>query len=35
MQFFSIVSFLNDSKLYDEQRNELSLHPLDVDEGSD
>ena len=24
MQFFSIISFLNDSKFYDEERNELS-----------
>ena len=24
MQFFSIVSFLNDLKFYDEERNELS-----------
>ena len=24
MQFFSIMSFLNDSKFYDEERNELS-----------
>ena len=24
MQYFSIISFLNDSKLYDEERNELS-----------
>ena len=23
-QFFSIISFLNDSKFYDEERNELS-----------
>ena len=28
MQYFSIMSFLNDSKLYDEERKELSLHPL-------
>ena len=24
MQFFSMISFLNDSKFYDEERNELS-----------
>ena len=24
MQFFSIISFLNDSNFYDEERNELS-----------
>ena len=26
--FFSIISFLNDSKFYDEERNKLSEHPL-------
>ena len=30
MQFFSIIFFLNDSKLYDEKRNELSWHPLQL-----
>ena len=29
MYFFSNFFFLNDSKFYDEARNELSLHPLD------
>ena len=26
--FFSTISFLNDSKFYSEERNELSYHPL-------
>ena len=25
---FNIISFLNDSKLYDEEQNEFSKHPL-------
>ena len=28
MYFFSIISLLNEWKFYDEERNELSLHPL-------
>ena len=28
MQFFSIISFLNDSKFFDEKLNKLSQHPL-------
>ena len=28
MHFFRIISFLNDSKFYDEEQNKLSQHPL-------